>query len=60
LISECFQRIENGDESSDIKKRERSIGPKLQLPIEEEVMETERIERRTDDLRRDARGVRKL
>jgi hypothetical protein len=34
LISECFQTIENRGESRDIEKKERSIGPSFQAPIE--------------------------
>jgi hypothetical protein len=34
LISECYQKIENGYESRDIEKRERSVGPGFQAPIE--------------------------
>jgi hypothetical protein len=39
---------------------ERSVSPRFQAPIEVEVLAMERIERRTDDSRREARGVRKL
>jgi hypothetical protein len=34
LISECYQKIENEDESGDIEKRERSVGSRFQAPIE--------------------------
>jgi hypothetical protein len=30
LISECYQKTENGDESRDIEKRERSVGARAQ------------------------------
>jgi hypothetical protein len=57
LISECYQKIENGDESGDIEKRERSFGSRFQAPIEVDSPVMERIERRTVDLRRETRGV---
>jgi hypothetical protein len=52
LISECYQTIENEEESRDIEKSERSVGSRLQAPIEIEVekLAMERIEMRTEDL----------
>jgi hypothetical protein len=60
LTSECLQNIENGDERRDIEKRERSVGPRPEAPLAVEMLATERIERRMDDLHREARGVRKV
>jgi hypothetical protein len=57
LISEIFQNIENGDECRDIEKRERSVGPRFEALLEVEMLAMEGIERRMDDLRREARGV---
>jgi hypothetical protein len=37
-----------------------SVGPKIQAPLEVEVLAIERIQRRTDDLRRDVRSGGKL
>jgi hypothetical protein len=58
LISECLQNIENGYESSDIEKRESSVGPRFQQPIEMEVLAMERTEggRRTFVGRREVSG----
>jgi hypothetical protein len=60
LISECYQEIANGEESRNIEKSQRSAGPRLREPIETKVekLAMERIERRTEDLRRKARCVR--
>jgi hypothetical protein len=53
--------MEKEDECSDIEKREGSVGPRFQPPLEVEVLAIERIERRMDGLRRDARaGLRPL
>jgi hypothetical protein len=49
-----IQKIENEDECPDIEKKERSVGPKFQSPLE--VLAIERIERSTADGRTDARG----
>jgi hypothetical protein len=51
LISECFQKIENGDESRDIGKSERPVGPRFEAPIEADSLVMQRIERRRNDLR---------
>jgi hypothetical protein len=51
---DVFQKTENEDECSDIEKREGSVGLMFQSPLEVDVPAIERIERRTDDLRRDA------
>jgi hypothetical protein len=59
LISECHQKIENVDESRDIEKSERSVGPKFEEPIEADSLVMEGIERRRNDLRTGARAVRK-
>jgi hypothetical protein len=37
LISECYQNIENGEESRDMEKRERFVGPRFQAAIEIEI-----------------------
>jgi hypothetical protein len=58
LISECYQKIENGDESRAIEKSERSISPRFRAPIETEALAMETIESRTEDLRTGARGIR--
>jgi hypothetical protein len=34
LISECYQTIESGEESRDMEKSERFVGPRFQAPIE--------------------------
>jgi hypothetical protein len=49
-----LQKTGNEDECSDSEKREGFIGPKFQLRLEAKVLGMERIERRTDDQRRDA------
>jgi hypothetical protein len=54
-VGEC-QKTKNKDAYSDIEKKEASVGPKVQSPLEAEVLATERTEGRTDDLRRDVRG----
>jgi hypothetical protein len=56
LISEWFQNIESGNESRDTEK-ERFVDPMFQAPIEVEMLEMQRIERRTEDLRMEARDV---
>jgi hypothetical protein len=50
------QKTEKKDEYSDIEKKEASVGPKVQSPLEAEVLAIERTEGRTDDLRTDVRG----
>jgi hypothetical protein len=57
LISEWSQNIESGNESRDTEKRERFVDPRFQAPIEVEMLAMERIERRTEDLRMEARDV---
>jgi hypothetical protein len=59
LISECYQTIENEEESRDIEKSERSVGPRLEVLIEADSPVMGRIERRRNDLRTGARHVRK-
>jgi hypothetical protein len=58
LISECYQKIENGGESRNIEKSEEAVRPRFRVPIEAEGLGMERVETRTEDLRTRARGVR--
>jgi hypothetical protein len=44
----------------EISRRERSVDPRFQAPLEVDVLAMERIEKIADDLRREVRGVRKL
>jgi hypothetical protein len=37
LISECYQKIENGEESRDMENRKRFVGPRVPAPIEIEI-----------------------
>jgi hypothetical protein len=55
-----LQTIEKEDDCSDIENAKGPYVPKFQLPLEVEVMEIERTERRSQDLHRAARGVWKL
>jgi hypothetical protein len=48
LISETYQKIENGKEYNDIEKSVRSVGPRFEAPIESDSLAIERIERRKD------------
>jgi hypothetical protein len=53
------QKIDKEDECRDIEKREASVNPKFQSPVEWVVLAMGRIERRTNDLRRDVRRGRR-